>query len=258
MRALQAEAVLRGQAMTPDLVARAAAAASEEISPIDDVRSTAQYRRQVVAALATDGIARAWEQTLAPRYVGPFVSPEPAGVGGFGSNGHEPTEGRSPHYRTDAPASRRAITLTVNGVARRLRVADNDLLLNILREDLELTGTKYGCGIGECSACTVLIDGRLALACLVLAAAADGSHIRTVEGLAAPDGTLDPLQEAFLDYAALQCGFCTPGMLMTAKSLLEENPHPTEADVRDQLRGNMCRCTGYASIVRAVLTAAES
>jgi carbon-monoxide dehydrogenase small subunit len=137
-------------------------------------------------------------------------------------------------------------------------VADNDLLLNILREDLELTGTKYGCGIGECSACTVLIDGQLALACLVLAAAADGSDIRTVEGLAAPDGTLDPLQEAFLDFAALQCGFCTPGMLMTAKNLLEENPHPTEEDVRDQLRGNMCRCTGYAAIVRAVLAASEA
>jgi carbon-monoxide dehydrogenase small subunit len=101
------------------------------------------------------------------------------------------------------------------------------------------------------------MDGKPVLACLVLAAAADGSAIRTVEGLAAADGTLDPLQEAFLDYAALQCGFCTPGMLMTAKSLLEENPHPTEADVRDQLRGNLCRCTGYAAIVRAVLAAAE-
>ena len=127
----------------------------------------------------------------------------------------------------------------------------------MLREDLELTGTKYGCGIGECSACTVLMDGKPVLACLVLAAAADGSHIRTVEGLAAPDGTLDPLQEAFIEHAALQCGFCTPGMLMTAKDLLDENPHPTETDVRDHLRGNMCRCTGYAAIVRAVLAAAD-
>ncbi|MCX7706930.1 MAG: (2Fe-2S)-binding protein [Anaerolineae bacterium] len=147
--------------------------------------------------------------------------------------------------------------LIVNGVPYRLQVADNELLLNVLREQLELTGTKYGCGIGECSACTVLMDGKPVLACLVLAAAADGASIRTVEGLAAPDGTLDPLQEAFLDYAALQCGFCTPGMLMTAKHLLEENPHPTEADVRDHLRGNMCRCTGYAAIVRAVLAAAN-
>jgi carbon-monoxide dehydrogenase small subunit len=170
-----------------------------------------------------------------------------------------PTSRPKPGTRSaSATIRRRAIKLTVNGIARRLLVADNDLLLNVLREDLELTGTKYGCGIGECSACTVLIDGSLALSCLVLAAAADGSHIRTVEGLAAPDGTLDPLQEAFLDYASLQCGFCTPGMLMTAVSLLEENPHPTEVDVRAQLRGNMCRCTGYAAIVRAVLAAAEA
>ena len=167
-----------------------------------------------------------------------------------------------PHYRTTHYASRitltrHEITLTVNGISRHLHVADNDLLLNVLREDLELTGTKYGCGIGECSACTVLMDGKPVLACLVLAAAADGSHIRTVEGLAAPDGTLDPLQEAFIEHAALQCGFCTPGMLMTAKDLLEANPHPSEADVRDHLRGNMCRCTGYAAIVRAVLAAAD-
>ena len=126
------------------------------------------------------------------------------------------------------------ITLTVNGITRHLHVAANDLLLNVLREDLELTGTKYGCGIGECSACTVLMDGKPVLACLVLAAAADGRHIRTVEGLAAPDGTLDPLQEAFIEHAALQCGFCTPGMLMTAKDLLETTlirPKPTCATI---------------------------
>jgi xanthine dehydrogenase iron-sulfur cluster and FAD-binding subunit A len=258
MRARRAEAMLRWQVMTPSLVARAAATAAEEISPIDDVRSTAQYRRQVVAALATDAITRAWERALSPQVSEPAGSREPAGEKVIRSNGHESTDKRNPRVQMRAPTRRRTVTLTVNSVARTLEVADNDLLLNVLREDLELTGTKYGCGIGECGACTVLIDGRLALACLVLAAAADGSQIRTVEGLAAPDGTLDPLQGAFLDFAALQCGFCTPGMLMTAKNLLEENPHPTEADVRDQLRGNMCRCTGYAAIVRAVLAAAES
>ena len=275
MRAPRAEAILRGQTMTPELISQAAAVASEEISPIDDVRSTADYRRRVVAALAVDGINRAWERA------------EMRGHGDTGTRGRgdyepyhasrNPTETlrntqyaiRNAHHasRTPALAPKRSagasvthheIPLTVNGVPRRLHVADNDLLLNVLREDLELTGTKYGCGIGECSACTVLMDGRPVLACLVLAVAADGSHIRTVEGLAAPDGTLDPLQEAFIEHAALQCGFCTPGMLMTAKDLLEENPHPTEADVRDHLRGNMCRCTGYAAIVRAVLAAAET
>ena len=127
----------------------------------------------------------------------------------------------------------------------------------MLREELELTGTKYSCGIGECSACTVEMDGQPVLACLVLAVSADGSDIVTIEGLRKPNGDLDPLQEAFLDHGAVQCGFCTPGMLMTARSLLRENPSPDEAAVRDHLKGNLCRCTGYASIVRAVMAASE-
>ena len=145
----------------------------------------------------------------------------------------------------------------MNGETRRLWVAPNELLLNVLRERLHLTGSKYGCGIGECGACTVMIDGQLALSCLVLAVSVDGSEILTVEGLAGPDGRLDPLQEAFIEHGAFQCGFCTPGMLITAKSLLKEIPRPTEQDVRDYLKGNLCRCTGYASIVRAVLSCAE-
>ena len=268
MRAPRAEAILRGQVMTPELISQAAAAAAEEISPIDDVRSTAAYRRQVVAALTVDGINRAWERAAngesANRRIGEWLEND--------EGRKTKDEGRSAQSHGDAirithhvssrsiPVGRitqHEITLTVNGITRHLHVAANDLLLNVLREDLELTGTKYGCGIGECSACTVLMDGKPVLACLVLAAAADGSDIRTVEGLAAPDGTLDPLQEAFIEHAALQCGFCTPGMLMTAKDLLDKNPHPTEADVRDHLRGNMCRCTGYAAIVRAVLAAAD-
>jgi xanthine dehydrogenase iron-sulfur cluster and FAD-binding subunit A len=261
MRAPRAEAILRDQVMTPELIAHAAALAAEEVSPIDDVRSTAAYRRQVVAALTVDGVNRAWERA------------ETRGHGDTGTRGRDDYQTYRASHNTqyairntnhassrNIPVGRTShheITLTVNGISRRLHVAANDLLLNVLREDLELTGTKYGCGIGECSACTVLMDGEPVLACLVLAAAADGRHIRTVEGLAAPDGTLDPLQEAFIEHAALQCGFCTPGMLMTAKDLLQENSHPTEADVRDHLRGNMCRCTGYAAIVRAVLAAAD-
>ena len=262
MRAPRAEAILRGQTMTPELIAQAAAVAAEEISPIDDVRSTAAYRRQVVAALTMDGINRAWERAAngesANRRHGRMVGDYEPYDEATNDEGRFAT--RNTQYAIRIPHPRithHEITLTVNGISRHLHVAANDLLLNVLREDLELTGTKYGCGIGECSACTVLMDGKPVLACLVLAAAADGSHIRTVEGLAAPDGTLDPLQEAFIEHAALQCGFCTPGMLMTAKDLLETNPHPTEADVRDHLRGNMCRCTGYAAIVRAVLAAAD-
>ncbi len=145
----------------------------------------------------------------------------------------------------------------MNGQPRRVWVAPNELLLNVLREKLHLTGAKYGCGIGECSACTVHVDGRLALSCLVLAVAVDGGEILTVEGLAGRDGKLHPLQESFIRHAAFQCGYCTPGMLLTAKSLLEEVPDPTEEDVRDYLKGNLCRCTGYAAIVRAVLNCAK-
>jgi carbon-monoxide dehydrogenase small subunit len=149
------------------------------------------------------------------------------------------------------------ISLTVNGEEMEIDVAPNELLLNALRERLELTGAKYGCGIGECGACTVWVDGQPALGCLVLAVAADGADVRTIEGLAAPDGTLDPLQQAFIDENAFQCGYCTPGMLMMSKKLLEEIPQPTEDEIRDYLRGNHCRCTGYASITRAILNAAR-
>jgi len=149
------------------------------------------------------------------------------------------------------------ISLTVNGEEMELDVAPNELLLNVLRERLELTGTKYGCGVGECGACTIWLDGQPALGCLVLAVSADGSDVRTIEGLAAPDGALDPLQQAFIDENAFQCGYCTPGMLMMSKKLLLEIPQPTEAEVREYLRGNHCRCTGYASITRAVMRAAK-
>ncbi|MCL5075222.1 MAG: (2Fe-2S)-binding protein [Chloroflexi bacterium] len=142
------------------------------------------------------------------------------------------------------------IELTVNGKGRRLRVKPNELLLNVLRNDLNLTGTKYGCGIGECGACTVLIEGRPMLSCLTLAVSVDGQNITTIEGIG---GTkLDPIQESFLEHGAVQCGFCTPGMILTTKALLEENPSPTEDEIREYIRGNICRCTGYTSIVKAI------
>jgi len=119
-----------------------------------------------------------------------------------------------------------------------------------------LTGTKYGCGIGECGACTVQLDGVPTLSCLTLAVAVDGREVMTVEGLEGPDGQLDPLQEAFIENAAFQCGYCTPGMLMMTKRLLEENPAADEDDIRDYLKGNRCRCTGFAAIVRAVRSCA--
>jgi aerobic-type carbon monoxide dehydrogenase small subunit (CoxS/CutS family) len=148
------------------------------------------------------------------------------------------------------------IELTVNGRRRALEVATHHSLLDVLRDDLELTGTKECCLVGECGACTVIVDGRTVDSCLVLAVEADGAEITTVEGLAA-DGTLSPLQRAFLDKGAVQCGFCTPGQLVSAHALLAENPHPTVAEVQEGLAGNLCRCGCYFQITEAVLAASE-
>jgi carbon-monoxide dehydrogenase small subunit len=149
----------------------------------------------------------------------------------------------------------RIVRFTLNGESREVSVKPNELLLNVIRGREQLTGTKYGCGIGECGACTVHIDAQPALSCLELAVAADGRDIVTIEGLANRLGELDPLQVAFLDNGAVQCGFCTPGMIMMGRALLDETPEPSEAEVRDYLRGTLCRCTGYASIVQSVIDA---
>ncbi len=147
------------------------------------------------------------------------------------------------------------IRLTVNG-ERKIVTTDGDRpLLDVLREDLNLTGTKYGCGEGRCGACTVLIDGKRAHACLTPVAAAEGKAITTIEGLA-KDGTLHPVQEAFLAEEALQCGYCTPGMILATVALLDVHPHPTDQQILEWMDGNLCRCNGYTQILRAVRRAA--
>jgi len=151
--------------------------------------------------------------------------------------------------------SKRWIRLTVNGQEYSVYVEPRRRLLDVLREDLGLTGTKEGCGTGDCGACTVILDGRLVTSCLVLAVSADGKSVQTVEGLA--QNGLHPLQEAFIEHGALQCGICTPGFLMSAKYLLDHNPNPTLEEVRFALAGNLCRCTGYTKIYEAVLAAAQ-
>ncbi|HJO63597.1 MAG: (2Fe-2S)-binding protein [Desulfobacterales bacterium] len=145
------------------------------------------------------------------------------------------------------------IHLTVNGEKHTLEVYPNALLLNVIREDIGLTGTKYACGTGQCGACTVEVNGEPVLGCMTLAVAVDGAEIKTIEGLAQPDGTLDPLQEAFLDTNAVQCGFCTSGMILIGKDLLNKNPSPSESEIRNHIKGNLCRCTGYNGITRAIL-----
>jgi carbon-monoxide dehydrogenase small subunit len=146
----------------------------------------------------------------------------------------------------------KTVVITVNDVKRQETLPCNRTLLEYLRESLGLKGVKEGCGVGDCGACTVLLDGVPVNACLTLAVEADGRQVITIEGLC-KDGTLSELQQAFIDHGAVQCGYCSPGMILTSRGLLEENLNPTEADVRRALAGNLCRCTGYHSIVAAVL-----
>src|SRR5512138_909582 len=149
------------------------------------------------------------------------------------------------------------VTLTVNGTLEQVDVPSQMTLLQMLRDKLTLTGTKNGCTAGECGACTVLLNGEPVNSCLVLAAECEGAEVVTIEGLA-KDGQLDIVQKTIIDSGAVQCGFCTPGMLIMARALLDRNPHPTELEIRDTLSGNLCRCTGYARIIQAVQKAAAN
>ena len=158
---------------------------------------------------------------------------------------------------TNLEPKRHAVTLEINGQTRTVAVEARKLLVHLIREDCGLTGTHVGCDTSQCGACTVEIDGRAVKSCTVLAVMADGASITTIEGLSAGKGQLDPVQSAFHEHHALQCGFCTPGMIMTAVDLLESNPRPSEKEIREALEGNFCRCTGYHNIVRSVQYAAK-
>ncbi|OPZ79733.1 MAG: Nicotinate dehydrogenase subunit A [Actinobacteria bacterium ADurb.Bin444] len=151
----------------------------------------------------------------------------------------------------------KTITVTVNGNPVTLDVREDANLLSVLNDDLQLAGAKEGCGAGECGACTVIVDGVAVASCLYPACEADGRQVETVEGLVLKSGGLHPLQKAFVEGGAVQCGFCTPGMIMSAKALLDRNPAPVAQEVKVALAGNICRCTGYTQIVEAVLAAAE-
>jgi carbon-monoxide dehydrogenase small subunit len=145
--------------------------------------------------------------------------------------------------------------MTVNGKPVSGEVEGRTLLADYLREDLRLTGTHIGCDTSQCGACVVHVNGKAVKACTMFAAEAEGAEVTTIEGMANPDGSLNTIQQAFQDHHGLQCGFCTPGMVMSAAALLEENPKPTEAEIRDYLEGNICRCTGYHNIVKAIMAA---
>lgn len=153
---------------------------------------------------------------------------------------------------------KRLITLNVNGERHELAVYPWRTLLEVLREELKLTGTKKGCDAGDCGSCTVLLDGRAILSCLMLAVKCQGSEIVTIEGLSESQGKLHPLQQAFIDYGAIQCGYCTPGMLLTARALLDANPDPSIEEIKKGISGNLCRCTGYTKIIEAIGAAART
>ncbi len=150
------------------------------------------------------------------------------------------------------------ITLNVNNQTYNVETEPNRMLVDVIRYDLGLTGTKEGCSVGVCGACTVSMDGRIIASCLMLAVAAAGTQIITIEGLAAGREELLPIQQAFIDHGGFQCGICTPGQIMAAKSLLEHNPHPTEDEIKDWMMGNLCRCTGYYKIIESIQAAAAA
>lgn len=246
VHATQAEQALVGKTLTEAVIDEVSRLAQEAARPIDDVRSSADYRYEMVRVC----VARALRQ-IAQGIETQAVPADPVLLWGKDYQGQAPLLSASlEHQRQDE------IVTTVNGKEYRLRGASHKTLLRLLREDVGLTGTKEGCAEGECGACTVYLDGVAVMSCLVPAPRAHGAQIVTIEGLAQGE-QLHPVQRSFIEEGAVQCGYCTPGFLMSAAKLLEEKPQPTREDIQWAISGNLCRCTGYYSIVRAIEKAAQ-
>ena len=245
-RVTEAEQMLIGEKPAAKLFAAAGQKVSEEMIKATGRRWSTEYKEPVIAVLVT----RALKQCASK--VGQCVSPAHSAkvYSNKGQAGRTALLSQSPSREAKAfPECR--ITTTINGRSHTLTTLANRTLLELLREDMGLPGTKCGCEIGECGACTILLDGEAVNSCLVLAPQIDGREVMTIEGLA-QNSKLHPLQESFLDHDAVHCGFCTPGMLMSAKALLDWNPRPTETAIRTAISGNLCRCTGYQQIVQAI------
>jgi carbon-monoxide dehydrogenase medium subunit len=234
-----AEEALVGNALTPEIIRHAAQLAANTPKPIDDVRSTAAYRTEMVRVL----VSRALKALTAGTQAISFPR-DPAMLWGT-AHGH--TTLSSPIEHTAG----QPIETTINGQRMSVSSGHNKTLLRFLREDAHLPGTKEGCAEGECGACTVFLDGAAVMACMVPAPRAHGAEIVTVEGLAPPGDVLHPIQSSFIEHGAVQCGYCTPGFLMAGAKLLEEHPDPTIEQIQQSISGNLCRCTGYYKIVQA-------
>ena len=246
VHAAQAEQALIGKSLSEAVIEEVSHLAQESARPIDDVRSSADYRYEMVRVC----VARALRQ-IAQGIETQAVPSDPVLLWGKDYNGHAPAlDSAVEHHRQDE------IVTTVNGKEYRVRGASHKTLLRFIREDIGLTGTKEGCAEGECGACTVFLDGMAVMSCLVPAPRAHGAQIVTIEGLAQGE-QLHPVQRTFIEEGAVQCGYCTPGFLMSAAKLLEEKPQPSREDVQWAISGNLCRCTGYYSIVRAIEKAAQ-
>jgi len=246
VHAAQAEQALIGKTLSEAVIEEVSRLARESARPIYDVRSSADYRYEMVRVC----VARALRQ-IAQGVETQAVPSDPVLLWGKDYNGHAPAlDSAVEHHRQDE------IVTTVNGREYRVRGASHKTLLRFIREDIGLTGTKEGCAEGECGACTVFLDGMAVMSCLVPAPRAHGAQIVTIEGLAQGE-QLHPVQRTFIEEGAVQCGYCTPGFLMSAAKLLEEKPQPSREDVQWAISGNLCRCTGYYSIVRAIEKAAQ-
>ncbi|MCL4301037.1 MAG: FAD binding domain-containing protein [Anaerolineae bacterium] len=249
VRATDAERFLTGKVLTRDVMARAGALAAQTISPISDIRGSAEYRRYMSETLTRHAL-----EMLAEGTESDTLPPKPIMLWG-NSNGHFPPTGDEEAI-VHTEAADEPIATTINGEARFIHGANDKTLLRMLREDAGLIGTKEGCAEGECGACTVLLDGIAVMSCLVPAPRAHNSQIVTLEGLSEGD-KLHPVQQAFVNEGAVQCGYCTPGFLMSGASLMEERQRPTRDEIRQAITGNLCRCTGYYKILQALEKAYE-
>jgi carbon-monoxide dehydrogenase medium subunit len=247
IHARNAEDYLTGRVLNDASIARAAELAMQAAQPIDDIRGSAAYRSEIVRVCVSRGLHAIWKNQERAGF-----PTHPVLLWG------QRTTDEVVHPSTSTVHSRASLIKThINGKERAFTTGHDKTLLRLLREEAGLIGTKEGCAEGECGACTVFLDGKAVMSCLVPAARAHGANIVTIEGLA-QDGKLHPLQQAFIDEAAVQCGYCTPGFLMSAAKLLEERPNPSHEEIKQAFTGNLCRCTGYYKIVQAIERACSS